>query len=400
MVTKAENELLTRVGPDTPCGELLRQYWMPVAPAAELTAEKPKKRIRVMGENLVLFRDGQGRYGLVEEQCRHRRTSLYYGFIEDDGLRCPYHGWKFDVSGRCLEQPFEPKGAPPKPDAAQKAYPVQMLSGMLFAWMGKGEPPLLPRWETLVRRDGTRSIMVLPVHRCNWLQCQENSVDPTHTYYLHGHTLKLMGGAENDRRIQYYYRPIENYDFQLCEEKTWTGIRKIRTYGGDRPETETGHPMIFPNVLMNPQGPKLVTHWRVPIDDQNTYIIMMEFTPSRDGAIVDQPDSDIATTYVPDPYLPNGEYRMDDFPPQDQMAWETQGAIYDRSEEYLGHSDKGIVMFRRLLKRQIEQMQAGHEPAGLFRDESLNECISFSVSTGQRREALKAEERSRSSAAE
>ena len=388
MVTQAENETMTRVGPGTPCGTLLRNYWMPIGPASELTAEKPKKRIRIMGENLVLFRDGSGQIGLVDEQCRHRRTSLYYGFVEDDGIRCPYHGWKFNASGRCIEQPFEPNPKSPKPEAAQKSYPVQQLGGILFTYMGVGEPPLLPRWETLVRHDGLRQISVLPIHKCNWLQCQENSVDPTHTYYLHGHTLKLQGF--NDRRTAYYYRPIENYDFQLCEEPTWTGIRKIRTYGGDRPETETGHPMIFPNVLMNPQGDKLVTHWRTPIDDENTYIIMLEFSPSADGAIVEQPESDIKTTYVPEPFLPNGEYNLSDFPPQDQMAWETQGVIYDRSTELLGHGDVGIVMFRRLLRRQIEIVQAGGKPDGLIHDPKLNELIRFTVSTGQAREARKA----------
>jgi 5,5'-dehydrodivanillate O-demethylase len=385
MVTKAENELMTRVGPGTPCGELLRNYWMPICPASELTPEKPKKRVRILGENLVLFRDGQGRLGLVSEQCRHRKTSLFYGFVEDDGLRCPYHGWKFDVTGRCVEQPFEPKNAAPKPDAAQKSYPVQQLGGILFTWMGKGQAPLLPRWETLVRRDGLRSISVLPVHKCNWLQCQENSVDPTHTYYLHGHTLKLKGF--DDRRTRYYYRPIEAYDFQLCEEATWTGIRKTRSYDGDKPETELGHPMIFPNVLMNPQGPNLVTHWRTPIDDENTYIILLEFAPSRDGQIIEQKESEVATTYLPEPYGPDGDYDLSEFPPQDQMAWETQGVIYDRSEEYLGHSDRGIVMFRRLLKRQIELVQNGAEPAGLIRDPSMNEIISFTLSTGQAREA-------------
>ena len=380
MVSREENELMTRVGPGTACGKLMRNYWMPIAPAAELTAEAPKKRIRVLGENLVLFRDGEGRIGLVDEQCRHRRTSLFYGFVEDDGLRCPYHGWKFDVTGRCIEQPFEKRADGPRPEAAQKSYPVQQLGGILFAYLGEGPVPLLPRWETLVRRDGTREITVLPVHHCNWLQAQENSVDPVHTYYLHGHTLKMQGKL--DRRTAYYYRPIEDYDFQVCEEQTWIGIRKIRSYGGERPERELGHPMIFPNVLMNPQGSKLVTHWRTPIDDENTYIILLEFSPSKDGAEVEQRDEDIPVTYWVDGKTPAGDYDMQEFPVQDQMAWETQGTIYDRSLEYLGQSDRGIVMFRRMLKRQIERVQAGEKPDGMIHDPALNEVITFTVSEG------------------
>ena len=120
---------------------------------------------------------------------------------------------------------------------------------------------------------------------------------------------------------------------------------------------------------------------------------MLEFSPSTDGALLDQPETDIITSYVPEPYLPNGEYNLSDFPPQDQMAWETQGTIYDRSEEYLGHSDKGIVMFRRLLRRQIEKVQAGERPDGMIFDPQLNVCINFTVSTGQAREARIMEER-------
>jgi phenylpropionate dioxygenase-like ring-hydroxylating dioxygenase large terminal subunit len=133
MVSREDNELMTRVGPGTPCGDLLRRYWMPVCPAIELTKEKPKKRIKILGEDLVLFRDGAGRYGLVAEQCAHRRASLYYGFVEEDGLRCPYHGWKYDVAGKCIEMPFEPKGTPLMQEACQAAYPVEQLAGILFA---------------------------------------------------------------------------------------------------------------------------------------------------------------------------------------------------------------------------------------------------------------------------
>jgi 5,5'-dehydrodivanillate O-demethylase len=392
MLSKEDNRLFTEVGPGTPCGDLLRRYWMPVCPAIELTAEKPKKRVRMLGEDLVAFRDLQGRIGLVAEQCPHRRASLYHGFVEDDGLRCAYHGWKFDIEGSCIEQPFERATEASRAQACQTAYPVQQLGGILFAYLGPLPAPLLPRWETLVRTDGTRVISVLPVHRNNWLQAQENSVDPVHTYYLHSHMFKMQ--RANVPEASYYDRPIEDFDFELCREATWTGIRKIRVFGGDRPERELGHPAIFPNILMNPQGERLATHFRVPADDSHTNIIWCEFTPSEDGAEVAQRDADIPVIYVPDARHGDGEYELTSFMAQDQMAWETQGAIFDRSTELLGRSDRGIVMFRNLLKQQIEAVQAGKEPVGVIRDPKLNEIITFNMSQGQARmvrEAVAAE---------
>ena len=175
MLSKEDNELLTQTSAGTPGGELLRRYWMPLCPAAELNAEKPKRRVRVLGENLVLFRDGQGRHGLVAEQCPHRNASLYYGFVEDVGLRCAYHGWKFDAEGACIERPFEKVKDAHLPNCA-KAYPVQMLGGIMFGYLGPLPAPLLPRWENFVRKDGKRTITVLPVHNCNWLQAQEKAI--------------------------------------------------------------------------------------------------------------------------------------------------------------------------------------------------------------------------------
>jgi 5,5'-dehydrodivanillate O-demethylase oxygenase subunit len=381
MLSREDNELLTRVGPGTPCGELLRRYWMPLCPAAEITAEKPKRRVRILGEDLVLFRDGKGRFGLLPEHCPHRHASLYHGFVEEDGLRCAYHGWKFDVAGTCLEQPFEPANSPLKAEACRRAYPVERLAGILFAYLGPDPAPLLPRWETVVRTDGTRTITVLPLHRCNWLQAQENSSDPVHTYYLHSHMFKMLGKSAAD--AAYYYRPIEGYDFELCKEPTWAGIRKTRIFGGDRPEREVGHPAIFPNILLNPQGKRIATHWRVPMDDERTYIIWCEFTPTDDGRDVVQRDEEIPVFYVADGLQENGERDLTCFQTQDQMAWETQGPIFDRSTELLGRSDRGIVMFRNLLRQQIEAVRAGHEPVGVIRDPRLNQIISFNLSRGQ-----------------
>src|SRR3984957_1140850 len=275
MLTKEQNERLTRVGPGTPCGELLRRYWQPLCPAAELTVQKPKKCLRILGEDLVVFRQPDGSHACVAEFCKHRRASLYYGFIESDGIRCCYHGWKYDQYGQCIDQPFEPKGSELKHEVRLKAYPVRKLAGLLFTYMGPdpARAPLLPRWDVCVREDGRRIIQILPEHQCNWLQVQENTADSVHTYYLHGHMNEVLGlkldGAE------FYKRPIEKYEWKNCD---W-GVDKTIYYGGNKPEIEIRPPLIFPNVLRIPQGPVQCLHWRVPIDDTHTRIIWLGFLP-------------------------------------------------------------------------------------------------------------------------
>jgi 5,5'-dehydrodivanillate O-demethylase oxygenase subunit len=368
MLSKEENERLTQVGPGTPCGELLRRYWHPVAIARELTPERPKRRVKVLGEELVVFRDEQGNYGCIGERCAHRGVSLYYGFVEDCGIRCAYHGWKFRTTdGQCLEQPFEPAGSTYKDRIRQRAYPVQKLAGLLFAYMGPEPAPLLPRWDVLVREDGTRKLQVHPTLDCNWLQAQENTADTVHTFYLHGHMLKMRGSNEG----AYFYRPIVKYEWGLCE---W-GITKSCRYGGDRPEIEIRPPLIFPNILRIPQGRDECLHWRVAIDDAHTRIYTMAFTPASDGRRLEQPENPPAE-YM-EQRLPNGEYDLSTFYGQDKMAWETQGAVYDRSAEHLGATDRGIVMFRRLLSEQITVVERGGEPMALVRDPAKNECIVF-----------------------
>lgn len=367
MLSKEENARLTQVGPGTAGGELLRRYWQPIAIASELTAAQPKKRVKILGEELVVFRDAQGNYSCVAEYCAHRGASLYYGWVENCAIRCPYHGWKYGLDGRCLEQPFEPAGSTFKERVRQRAYPVQQLAGMLFAYLGPDPAPLLPRWDVLVREDGTRTIQTQPPLRCNWLQAQENTADTIHTYYLHGHMLRQMGlqGGE------YFYRPIVKYDWGLCE---W-GVTKRCEYGGERPEVEIRPPLIFPNILRIPQGRDECLHWRVPIDDAHTLIYIMVFTPSPDGRRVEQPEH--PPVEAVDQYLPDGEYDLTGFYGHDRMAWETQGAIYDRSQEHLGATDRGIILFRQLLAEQIGIVERGGEPMALLRDATRNQIITF-----------------------
>jgi 5,5'-dehydrodivanillate O-demethylase len=384
-LSKERNEQLTQVGPGTAGGDLLRRYWMPISPAKEVRAAKSKKRVRILGEHLVLFRDGQGRLGLIPEHCPHRHASLYFGFLEDDGLRCSYHGWKFAADGECIEQPFEAKDTKLRGLACRPSYPVEELGGLIFAYLGPSPAPLLPRWEALVREDGVRSIVQLPVHNCNWVQAQENSHDPVHVYYLHGHMLLQQGLQDQyPTDFAYLYRPIDSYEFEVCHEPAWTGIRKIRTYGGDRPEREAGHPAVFPNILVTAQAEKLVMHFRVPMDDEHTAITWIEFTPTdRAVAATGDPQQEPTVTYLAHPLGVDGEYNLATFENQDLMAWETQGAVFDRSTELLGSSDRGITLFRNLLREQIELVARGEEPVGVIRDPAINQTVTFGISDAQ-----------------
>jgi 5,5'-dehydrodivanillate O-demethylase len=387
MSKQVQNEALTRVGPGTPAGELLRRYWHPVAVAGELTEEKPIKAVTLLGEKLAVFRlplrngETQPRYGLVAEQCRHRLASLAYGRVDDEGIRCPYHGWKYDLSGQCIEQPAEPPNSTYKNEIKQPAYPVQKLAGLLFTYMGPAPVPLLPRWDCLAREDGKRWITVESVIDCNWLLPMENSVDPSHLYWLHGVNFKSGHLPDHVARYQ------EKHDFIPFEY----GIMKRRTTFGKNPSDPAlvdEHPLVFPTMLRHVsnevrgarrRGEEIYRHnlqIRVPRDDEHTQVYRVNFIPSpteRSPA-----DQDPPYEYRP-LKSPEGEYYMDVVSAQDSMAWETQGPIDERIQEHLGAGDRGIVMFRRLLKQQIDIVAQGGEPMGIIRDPAKNEMIDLNV---------------------
>jgi 5,5'-dehydrodivanillate O-demethylase oxygenase subunit len=373
MLTREENETLTRVGRGTPAGELLRRYWMPVAAAGELTDDKPIKAFRLLGENLVVYRDKQGRYGVVGEQCPHRKASLAFGRIDEEGIRCPYHGWKYDYTGKCLEQPAEPESGGFKDKIKHLAYPVEKLGGLLWAYLGPEPKPLLPRWDVLAWTNGKRWIEKHEIYNCNWLQPMENSVDPSHLYWLHGDTAHLVGAVER------YEEEHEFIPFAF-------GIMKVRRTPGKKPSDRSEidqHPLVFPNTLRHVfrtiKTDGLLRHnlqIRVPVDDTHTQIYVVYFTPN---------DTDLspADSDAPWEFFPirdeKGQYRLDHVLVQDAMAWETQGAITDRTQEHLGVGDEGIIIFRKLLHEQIDKVRKGGEPLGVIRDSQMNRIIEFDV---------------------
>jgi 5,5'-dehydrodivanillate O-demethylase len=372
MLTQEENELLTQVSRGTPCGELLRRYWHPVAVAGELTDAKPIKAVKFLNEELVVYRDQAGKYGLVGEHCPHRLASLAYGRVDEEGIRCPYHGWKFDGAGRCLEQPAEPPDSRFKDRIKHVAYPVEYLGGLIYAYLGPAPAPLLPRWDVLVWEFGKRWIVKESIIDCNWLQPMENSVDPSHLFWLHGDTAHLMP------RVKKY---AEEHEFIRFEY----GINKRRTTlplaTGEGAQVDQ-HPLLFPTVLRHVApyqdngGQRHNLQIRVPVDDRHTQVFRVNFVPT--DAETSLPDGPVPWRFTPLKTGPR-EYKMNMVPAQDSMAWETQGPITDRTEERLGAGDEGIIMLRKLLREQIEIVRRGGEPMGLIRDPEKNRIIELDV---------------------
>jgi 5,5'-dehydrodivanillate O-demethylase len=390
MLKQEDNDTLTRVGPGTPAGELLRRYWHPVAMASELTEENPAKAVTLLGEKLVVFRlppaagESQPRYGLMEEQCQHRLASLAYGTVDREGIRCPYHGWKYDLAGQCIEQPAEPPESAYRYEIRQRAYVVQTLSGLLFAYMGPLPAPLLPRWDVLVREDGHRKVFVESVIDCNWLQPMENSVDPAHFYWLHGFTFKSVGSYMDMTRNFEEKSEFIRFEYGIMKRRLMPGRKP-----GDAPMVDE-HPLVFPTTLRNvteasegryksADGRRVIRHdvqIRVPVDDTHTKVFVVEFIPT--DAETSPPDLEYPYECLP---LKDeqGRYRRTVIHAQDSMAWETQGPITNRAKEHLGASDRGIVMFRKLLKEQIDIVRSGGDPMGVIRDPEKNRLIDFGV---------------------
>ena len=195
MLSVEENKRLTRVGPGTPMGQLLRWYWHPIAATIQLK-ENPVRKVRILGEDLVLYRDRSGHFGLIGDRCAHRATGLWFGIPDADGLRCCYHGWKYDATGQCIDQPLEPPGSNFKLTIKIKGYPVQEMGGLIWAYLGEPPVPLLPRWDQFVRGDVFRLGIAATTLPCNWLQCLENGGDPNHGNYLHARRKARGGGAQ------------------------------------------------------------------------------------------------------------------------------------------------------------------------------------------------------------
>ena len=371
MLTKEENELLTRVGPGTPGGDLLRRYWYPIAVAKELTDENPTQFIRILGEDLVLFKDKKGMVGLVADRCPHRGASLLYGRVEERGIACAYHGWLFDTKGACLETPAEPAESKFHLTVKQKAYPVQKFVGLFWTYMGPEPVPLLPHYDVWARRDGSHRIVIQPQLDANWFQAMENSADPSHLQVLHQNLIARRHGRDTSPdSTKGFTDDVNQFDFYEVPY----GLMKRRTYKNGLVDE---HPIIFPNILRHAGE----TQIRVPMDDTHTKIFFVHFDPAENGKELEG-DEDPPVKYIESYKSPASALhpftRFDmnrAVQAQDHMAWETQGPISDRTDERLATADRGIIMLREMMQREIKKVQKGLDPMGVVRDPAKNTII-------------------------
>ena len=386
MIDHEENERLTRVAAGTPAGEMLRRYWWPVAFANDVKGVRPKK-IRLLSEDFILFRDGSGRLGMLEPLCGHRRTTLARGRVEQKGIRCCYHGWLWSPSGQCLETPPEEPGSRLKDTVTMKSYPVQEAAGLVFAYIGPMPAPLLPKYDLLVHSSGDRYVWGFTDH-CNWLQCAEVTADATHLNWLHAGVYPMYAGKrpkveyhERDYGIEYLYN-MEGLPADKCSNVIFPTANR---FASARKELKgaSRQNMVF----------------RTPEDDTTTHNFFISLHPRTDGQLVHHdsvpPDRPSATQWIPTEFdvYPVGDEEWWGVASisQDRAALEGQGRIADRSRENLGASDKGIALYRKILKESIEAVEQGKDPKGIVRDPAKHSLIEFGTRLHAIQQALKVE---------
>lgn len=403
-----QNELITRVGPGTACGAVLRRYWQPVALVDEFDprldarmAERPLKAVRVLGQDLILFKDDQGRWGLLDRDCPHRNADLAFGRHEGDGVRCPFHGWKFDATGRCLDTPAEPVGSKLCDRVRQGSYPVVERSGVLFGWFGEpGKAPPFPNFDCFAAPT-THVFAFKGLWHCNWLQAYEVGMDPAHASFLHrflqdtpldeigsnagGKQFRsasdgTVGGEQwpMTKVLREFHRPDITF-----EAKPWGHqINTLRPLNDELTHVRITQ-AIFPHTFVIPLSPTLtITQMHVPVDDERNYwyAFFTSFAEPVDKEAMRQ--QRLKFIALPD-YVPKSgrhnawgydatEQRTrtflgmgeDDINIHDQWAVESMGPIQDRTREHLGTSDKVIMANRRLLLAAIESVGKGGTAPG------------------------------------
>jgi len=381
MLTHGQNARVTRTGPGTEAGALLRRYWQPAALTEELPGNRPVKALTLLGEELVLFRDGAGRYGLIGRHCAHRGTDLCYGRLENAGLRCLYHGWLYDVDGRCVEMPAEPKGSTFHTKIRHTAYPCIEKNGVVFAYLGPDAPPPFPAFDCFTAPDPYTFAYKGHI-ACNWLQALEGGIDPAHVSFLHRFFVdedpaQGYGRQFRDRAADGSVpltKILREYDCPRIEaEETGFGLRvfALREMPESRVHVRVTN-LMFPNAIVIPLSDDMtITQWHVPIDDGESwwYAIFSAFaTPMDKDAMRAQRTPLIA----PPDYKPSrnatNKYGYDpdeqrtatytgmghDINVHDTWAVESAGPIQDRTQEHLGASDRAITAYRRQLLRALD----------------------------------------------
>jgi len=388
MLRREQNDLLTQTGPGTPGGALFRSYWLPALLAEELPEnECPPVRVKLLAERLLAFRDTQGRYGLIDEFCAHRGVSLWFGRNEENGLRCPYHGWKYDVTGRCVEVPSEPAESGYCKRINLKSYPLVERGGILWTYMGEPEKqPALPEFEFALAPPGHRFV-AKRLQECNWLQALEGGIDSSHVSWLHRGELDsdpLFKGSKGNQYNLNDARPV----FEVVESPG--GL-----YIGVRRNAENGHyywritPWVMPSFTMiPPRGNHPVHgHFWIPIDDHNCWVWSFDYHVQRaltDAEVQAMRDGNgIYVQFVSGTYRPlankDNDYLMDraaqkagrtfsgvaGIAMQDASLQESMGPVVDRTKENLVGTDNGIIMARHRMLKAIKAMEKGVMPPGV-----------------------------------
>lgn len=389
MLRKDVNDLLTQTSPDTPMGEMFRQYWIPALLASELPENDcPPVRVKLLGERLIAFRDSKGRLGLMDEFCAHRGVSLWFGRNEEGGLRCPYHGWKYDYQGNCIEVPSEPEESGFCERIKLRAYPLIQVGDVLWTHMGdKENRPPEPEWE-FATVPAEQTFTSKRWQECNWLQAMEGGIDSSHVSFLHSGGLKsdpLFKGAKGNQYNEADKKPI----FEVTEADG--GL-----YIGARRNAEEGRfywritPWVMPSFTMvPPRGDHpMHGHFWIPIDDENCWAWSFDYHPTRAltkderQAMID--GHGVHNEYVPGTFRPlqnkDNDYLMDreaqrrgdtysgvkGIAMQDASLQESMGPIVDRTKENLVSTDNGIIMARHRLRKAVTALRdKGVRPPGV-----------------------------------
>lgn len=378
MLSQAHNDLLTRTGPDTPLGQLYRRYWIAALLTEEIPApDCPPVRVKLLGEELVAFRDSKGRIGLLDEHCPHRGTSLFFGRNENCGLTCVYHGWKIDVDGNVVDTPAEPPGSDFKKKIHHRAYPTVEAAGVVFAYLGQKEKmPLFPNYEW-IQAAPNRTYVTKCLQECNYLQGLEGECDSSHLSFLH----RDFGAT--GRRALFAQDVAPVYEV----EETDFGVRMVavRKAGPGQQYVRVSSFVMPTACCISARAEGYEIHIYVPADDTHSWRYDLGF--KRTGPVTEE-DLHRRKQIGPDyRKLRNRQnnYRQDrqaqktrsytgieDFLNHDSCATETMGAIYDRSKEHLGVSDLAVIAVRKFLLNAVNGLQNGGEPPHLVRDPAKN----------------------------
>ncbi len=358
----AEDAELTHVGRGTPCGEYMRRFWQPVAMAAQI--KDLPQLVRVLGEDLVLFRDLSGRVGLLHKHCAHRRASLEYGIVAERGIRCCYHGWLFDFDGTVLESPGEPASSRIKDEVCQGAYPTREIAGLIFAYLGPPDRiPDFPMLDTMAQ-PGNDMVPYSIDYPCNWLQVAENPMDPFHSVFLHTRVTRAhFNPAWGAFPVVEWHWMAERAGIFLTNTRRWKEYIWVRT-------AETLLPNIAqpPDIYQDADREKFfprvgITKWTVPVDDGSCKILgWRHFNPSLDqGGKGDRSKVGLGTIDFLGQTGSERSYEEGQRVPSDYEAQIGQGRITVHSLETLGTTDIGVAMLRRGLKHWIRAVAEGKD---------------------------------------